>query len=458
MKKMKIRYKLLACLTALVLLVGCSGCAMEKEKAEQIPEQTDSLVVYAGPYTAKFLNMAVKLFSIIYPDINVEVRDFGDYSDYQNQQNYMEVLKSELAAGTGPDLILFTPVDFEDIQKTAGSGAFQNISGYIENDAGFSLENYNSGVMEAGVYNGQRLFVPISYSINLFLTTEETLNKESWKLPSDLQELYSQMTEFGQLYRSNTERFFSHYPLYSFLLESSGIPVADWISKEIKVDDEAFRDFMSAYKELYSIDWKRYEEGIYVKDPNYTYTGDTVKLIRNNKIQYIFESYHPSLLSDYAALLNDQTPVYAAFPSLSGKPVATIDMAAAVNRNGANKANAYNLLKIMLSEKMQTYGSENFCLYYDIPVLDGVYKKLLEEQNRKYAGGGTPDGSIRYALIPDDTINSFVSLVSDVTCSNISPQVQSFVWEEMKSYFEDQKSYEQCLESLRNKLELYINE
>jgi len=467
-KKFRKRHskKLLAFLTA-VLLVGCCGCGAGTQTETQsgtqadetLPAATESLVLYAGPYVAKYLNQAVTLFKQQYPDVDVQVRDFGDANDYQNEENYMEVLKSDLAAGEGPDLILFTPGELGDLDKIAEGGTFQDLDGYFQNDSEFSLDTCNEAVMDSGIYQGSRLFVPISYSVNLLLTCEETLEAENQTLPETQEDLYAQMTAYGETYRDDTSKYFTQqYDLFYNLFQASALSVVDYSDKTVTVDNDGFQSFMNAYAALYEMDHQRSEDGVYVTDPDNSETGDFVKLNREDKILYIHETAPFDFLDDYGELLYDHTPVYTAIPSESGKPAVQVAMTAAINKNSDNKENAYQLLKILLSEEMQSYGMNSGCGFFSYPVLSGVLEKCLTEENITYAGVSTPDKTIVYASVPADTITAFVDAVSDVTCSNISYTVEKFVWDEMEPYFKGQKSYDDCLSSLKNKLELYVNE
>ena len=294
--------RLSAGLIAFILLLSLAACGAG-EAEEGLPEATDSLVVYAGPYVADFLGSAVRRFETLYPDVEVEVRDFGDSSDKQNEENYLEVLKNELAAGAGPDLILFTNDEFEDVEKTAESGAFQDLSGYIAGDADFNLDDYNTAVLNAGVFDGQRLFVPISYTVDIMLTTQEALTAVNEKLPTTFADWCEQMVSYGQTYRDDTSRFFTQsYNVFDALLRASALPIVDYTTKEVTVDNDDFSSLMSAYKELYDMEWGRSEEGIYAQDPN-VYYGEDVLLIQSGKFLYIQESYMYLFVFDYAALL-----------------------------------------------------------------------------------------------------------------------------------------------------------
>mgnify|MGYP003818745399 CR=1 FL=1 len=455
--------KLLAFLTAAVLLAGCCGCGAgtqtKSQTDETLPAATESLVLYAGPYMTEYLNRAVNSFKQQYPDVDVQVRDFGDYSDPQNETTYLETLKSDLSAGAGPDLILFmtggqADNEFDDMEKTMQSGIFQDLNGYLAGDTEYTSEDYNTAVLNAGVYNENQFYIPLGYKVETLVTTEEMLASVKQTLPETADAFNQCMCSFGQTYRDDTGKYFSAHPNMFFnLFWSSGISILDYDSKTVSADGDELGALLDAYKELYEIDCGRSEKELYVKDPNMYSTLQDAQLLEEGKILQILESEPQRFMDEYSLLSYQYVPEFTAIPSVQGKPAAEVSMGAAINKNADNKANAYRMLRVMMGEEMQEYG----CDLGNLPVLNGTLEKymLLNNIGRDQEATENSPGS---KTLPQDVIDKYVALMTDVTCANVSSTVEGFVWDEMEPYFTGQKSYDDCLASLKNKLELYVNE
>ena len=89
---------------------GCSG----KDKVT-IQEPTDKLVIYSGPEVDKALKAALSSFKNLYPNVEVEYKEFGTFADPEAESNYLETIKNELSSGKGPDLILMHSSEYDDI-------------------------------------------------------------------------------------------------------------------------------------------------------------------------------------------------------------------------------------------------------------------------------------------------------------------------------------------------------
>lgn len=451
----------LSCLISLTIMTCVlSACTSTKDKNNEIvQERTSKLVLYGGPYGNSALKAAVKIFQSKYPEVDVEYKEFGELGDPEAQTNYLEALKYDLSSGSGPDLIFGCNFEFDDIYSMMDSGTFADINTYIENDETFKSDLYNETVMNSGLYKGKRFYIPVSYNVLSLVSTQEALDYAGFQFDrdTDLSSFSSQMSEFiSKNTNSSDQLLFSAYQLQTTaFLPWSGVNAIDYENKKILTDSEEFKSLMELYRTYYEMD-QRGEE--YLSSS----TGDGAKLIRNNKTLFYYDTISVrGVLETYSALLDDQTPVLYNFPSSNNKIVAEPEYIAAIRNGSPNQANAYELMKILLSEEYQTKYAINYVDNFNlnVPILKTALKKGIEKWLGDNVGGGTPDGSIKYADLSDEEIQLFVDTFGDIgNCTMPSYKVRSFIGETMEPYFKGDKSYEECLKNLNNKLELYINE
>ena len=133
-----------------------------------MPEETDTIVLYNGNWTLSFtIEAAVRLFEEQYPDVNVVVQNYGDEID--------TIIRTEIPAGKGPDLLYANVDDLPDVYKAMETGLFEDLGPYEEKDADFTLDDYISGIMDASLFCGKQYILPVQHSSLVLTTTEEAL-------------------------------------------------------------------------------------------------------------------------------------------------------------------------------------------------------------------------------------------------------------------------------------------
>ena len=155
---------LLGILMAASALTGCS------RKVEQI---NDSLHVYAGGDDV-IMDYAVSEFQRRYPDIEVVYEGRRVIEDAEAFYGYNQQLSAELMSGSGADVFFIQ--DYWDIDKLIQAGAFADLSAIYDSCAVFQDADLQSGIMDAGVFDGKRYFLPMEYRLPMMVTTREALD------------------------------------------------------------------------------------------------------------------------------------------------------------------------------------------------------------------------------------------------------------------------------------------
>ena len=150
----------------------CVSCA--KPQKNPLEGTSDKLVLYVYAYEYDSMTKrAVDIFKMENRDVDVEIKEFlGADNPEEAYEDYKENLKTALAAGSGPDIVIWYSNIFDDPYKTMESGVFDDLNLYISNDEDFSLSDYNEKVLEAGVIKGKRYTIPLGYHFPLLITTE----------------------------------------------------------------------------------------------------------------------------------------------------------------------------------------------------------------------------------------------------------------------------------------------
>ena len=96
--------------------------------------------------------------------------------EFDSEDTMLTKISTEIMAGKGPDIIsLNQKLPFE---KLIDNGSFADIDELAElYKSDIDFDDYNSTIMDCGIYNGKRYIIPITYCPNILITTQEILDK-----------------------------------------------------------------------------------------------------------------------------------------------------------------------------------------------------------------------------------------------------------------------------------------
>lgn len=453
---------------SVVLFIGnCTliGCSSENSK-NPLEVESEFLVLYKplGSYGVYFDN-AVAAYQKSYPDVNVQVQEFGTATSDPNafQQNYNDLkdtLTTELAAGKGPDVVMWSN-ELDDPYKSMESGIFDDLNSYISEDLGFDLSEYSETIMDAGVYKNKRYIIPLEYRVPLYMSTEELLEEN--ELPNDLNLSFEEFVYAAANFadKNDSSPFTSQGMGLFIFFPWSGLNIINYdgitANREI-IESEVFRNIIEAYRSYYNQDHSEL-----------VYSGPTIdaEMLINKSALFTVPGlgeggYERTLLRGYSFISHQVDPVINTLRGNDGKVIAEVTTKAAIRANSENKQNAWNFIKILLSPEIS--GMESNTTNFPVSK-QGIEKKISSQiEAIEHLVGEPLSGDILGTVLNAESISAEVAetyqlLITDVDSAVLqNSAVNNILNESMEPYFKSEKSYEDCLENLKNKLELYIGE
>ena len=422
-----------------ILLSALAGCG--------IPKETGKLVIYSPDNNySSLLNPALDIFRELYPEIEVS------YQIYEDDE-YQEMIREEIPAGKGPDLVLFTSKTFPDIYKTMSSGVLEDLNKYFKKDDEILLTDFIEPVMDGGVLKGRRYLVPLSYEMPFILTTESIL-EEIGMIVDEIKTCdgFSEgAVRFREKYPDSTlfmDMCGGYNPCVSDILSlyrNFGFDFIDHKTNKVQIDEARFRQCMNLVKLYYDPDYDVTDESkIYEIDFYNHGAGLLHKLFPYDDL--CASSY--ALYRDSSKVLRSEgeEPVMFLQGNQHDGITAELGICAAIPKRSENKSNAWKLLKILLSEEIQ-----------------GGHDK--ERWNSSYIWGGYPVrlSSTKAALDMGRTrtpngreFDEFVALVQSPTeAVIIPPSYRLTVNEQFMPYIEGEKTWDECYESFIDALNTY---
>ncbi len=432
-------------LAALLLLLPLSGCG-EKAAALDDLKPTDELVLYL-PQELEFY--ITNDYIVPYRDLygaEVRVKMVVVPGD---EDAYAERVVNDVLAGEGPDILFLNYLPNMDVEKAARNHSFYDLTDLLASDPDFSEDDYVNGVFDVMRIDGRLYTVPISYRAPVYLSDGEKLGGLDFRwdgieTTADFMEEMARLTPIAaQRYEAFRQMMESQNRFFE-LFRASGVRLLDYGTGTVLPDETAFCDFFRGYRAYFPYDYNASGER---EGSN----SRSEELMRGDMLFFSANHFHGNLIWDVNEMKEaSHAPVFTTIPSQTGEAVGQIYTQFAVNAVSKNVRNAYNFIKLLLSEEVQTSTQFNV-LMKDVPVCKNAIRNIVYGTSPAYPPNLFFTEEEKAALYEQFAgMGRFTVKPSDI--------VYDMMWDAMLPYLQDEKSCEDCIAELRNKLTFYLSE
>jgi ABC-type sugar transport system, periplasmic component len=435
-------------------LVGCGNSkdvnSLSNQKIDLTPTNELVLDIPASHYFPQYYKDAIETFKDQYKNVKVTVNRLGSRDNFPTDQ-YQKALNTELMAGSGPDVIL-TDYFTSDLYKTMDTGVFLNLSSIIEGDKDFKMDDYNSAIMNAGYYRGGQYIIPLSYTTQIFVADQTGLDKIGFdtKKVTNSTSFINEVSDCLPKAKENPSfTGICNKPILPMMLRSSGISLVDEKNKKVLPNEAAIRDFCKAYQPLYKTDYsdKTYSGGDYERYSQaitpFGYLSDTTWIV-------------------YWSLIKSKgdNPVSIAPTSVNGGMRATVFNGVAINSATPNQLNAWNFIKILLSNQINVMPGLGLGYPVDKMALKQHLKSYLDRTiNWHFDKGEGVFERVDISVLTTQDIERFQATLDGITsCSLQCKPIEDLFKKCMEPYFKGEKDLDSCMKDLKRQLNLYISE
>lgn len=264
--------------------------------------------------------------------------------EYDSLDEMYTIMATEIMSGDGPDIIsLDQPLPFE---KLIENHAFADVDELINTyGSNIDFNDYNTKVMESGIVNRKRYFVPFFYCPNIFISTQEKLKEYDLNFSEfsykELSRQLSQEKVSCSLFGNESDNYSL---LYSFIDS-----YVNFDNKTTNFDTNSFLENIDYIKKLINND--NTNENVYYDLYNSENNGcilSTPRLLFGGTIGGIKTAY-------YNIFLQNKTPAILPNFSYENKITAYVECGIAINQNSDKKDKALRFIEYCLSEDVQEY-------------------------------------------------------------------------------------------------------
>ena len=264
--------------------------------------------------------------------------------EFESQEEMNIKISTEVMSGEGPDIFsLDQPLPFE---KLIENHAFADVDELINTyGSNIDFNDYNTKVMESGIVNRKRYFVPFFYCPNIFISTQEKLKEYDLHFSDfpykELSKQLSQEKVSCSLFGNESDNYSL---LYSFIDS-----YVNFDNKTTNFDTNSFLENIDYIKKLINND--NTNENVYYNLYNSENNGcilSTPKLLFGGTIGGVKTAY-------YNIFLQNKTPAILPNFSYENKITAYVECGIAINQNSDKKDKALRFIEYCLSKDVQEY-------------------------------------------------------------------------------------------------------
>lgn len=455
---MKLKHTIAFILTIVIITLIFSSCTTEVSYIDDVDDNTPLRIYLPVPFNY-FWKDNIDYYNNIKNKGNrkIEIIEFSR----DNIEGMYEQILNEISLGKGPDIIAideFTD-NYIDICKISKQNIFADMDILAENSKDFKFNNYNKIALDAGILDGKRAFMPLSYKVDTLVGVEECFSGNNLKIPDDLTlDAYLDLIEE---YYQNTTRpaMLGLDPVY---LLAECIEIGKPIEKTSKLQ----RLF-----HILKIENQRLKQVNYSDDPKYYFNNCgrgyhaifnfwgmfidnnlLFKKIDRRNVFFCLHEYYNIIQNVH----NSNMVIFKQPHDVDSATKSYVSEGIAININSNHKNIAFEFVEFMLSKDVQ---SDKFKMLH-LP----VNEESLEDGKKNFIEGYQYFKSdlLNEIQIPKKMVDDVIEYVESVeTCEyigNLRYVYHNILSESIESYYKDFITYDEMIDEINNKLSIYYNE
>jgi multiple sugar transport system substrate-binding protein len=436
-------------ITIAIITLLFSSCTSKASYIDDVEDEAPlSIYLLQDDYFDSLMKDHIQAYNRLKPKENrpIEITEFKSEEDM-----YARIL-NEISAGKGPDIISTnTKTDkYIDINKISKQNCFADIDILIENSNDFNLDDYNKTVLDAGIIDGKRVFMPLSYKVEYLIGVEECFKNNNIEIPDKLTlDIYLNILE--QYYQNKTNK-----PTKTGKIEIINLLSTYFeYGKPLEKSDKLLRLF-----KLLKIENEKELTYIEEFDPISYYE----KFINNNSL--FMKPFHMGYIQ-FRRLYEHYNVIENRFQSniiVFNQPFyitkSYIENIIAININSKHKNEAFDFVQFMLSEHVQS----NSFKMIDLPVNNDSYEYEVYNLVNNIIGQDIFFTAIvdYPSDIPEKTKNDFIEYIESAeTCEyigNLRYVYHNIMSKSIEDYYNDRLTFDEMIDEINNKLSIYYSE
>ena len=411
------------------------------------------------------LQKAVNAFNRENPEYRVEIVDYmmrygPEYSESREEyleacDTMMQRIKMEIMSGNGPDMLLKSGDQGVDLMLNASSGLLVDLVPLMNGDADFQEKDYVSSILTATKKDGKLYQFPLTFYFSGLLGSADRVPDVTGWTPDS----FLQFTEGLPEGRAPFSPLTMRSELLAEILPYSLGSFIDPISGKVQFDSPEFIKLLDIVK-AYSTPDKSQEELLATP-----YTGDIYAEFLSGEYCF-FNKLGISTAWEYAdcdRFCGSGGCVFTGYPSVTGVgPIGHLYSSIGIVDKGNTSEGCWAFLKSLLNEENQrnltaTINGDSFRLN---PILSSLLDEYIETSTEGIEPGQEIDMFDRESKpVTAEQAKEYRELIDGITMlSEDDREITSIIIEEAAAYFAGQKTSEEVVSLIQNRVQTLVYE
>jgi len=406
------------------------------------------------------IQQAIVDFNRENPSYRIELVDYAQrYCTADSQEDYLadnermiRRIKMEILSGSGPDMVIANQTS--DIEDYESSDLLVDLIPVMQQDASFDPNLFVSSVWNAAQSDGAMYRMPLAFGIDCLVASKDFIGEQQGLTFAEFDQMVAGLPDGTSCFRM----YMTQTQLLKNAFAYSSADLIDEKNAVVNLNGEAFGDLLS-FAKTYGT-----PEEMLQSDSFQMVAQDPESLLLTGELVFAdpYSLSNPWIYTDMDNHIGTSGVTCCGYPSASETgPMANPFLTVAIVDKQEISEGCWMFLCSLLSEKTQRelveteYGDS----ISKLPMLDSLLDEylLLSEEPIEFAQtyfmqfGSEP-------TTPDQAAE-FRALIDGVTSiSSSNKEIEAIIVEEAAAFFTDQKSMEEVMEIIQDRVELYVLE
>ena len=441
-----------------VLLMDFSTNQLEVVFLKKIPEnevQPKKSIRLGTMAEDTSLNAAVIEFNKMNTEYQIEIVHYNS-EDFRN-------LGQDVAVGQGPDLIDLRNIAQKDLEVYLEKKILEDLTPYLNEDETLNREDFLPNFLECYTRGGVLYTIPDSFRISTLVGKSSEVGDDSGWTPQEFMDFAGRQPE-----ESLILQYENKYQIFQCLFERQADSFIDWEKRECDLDCEEFRRLLE-FSNRYPSD---FPDLLYDQIPQLLSEGQ-LKL----HMASIGSMQDVQIINRYFG----EPVTYIGWPSaegISGSYFQESGLMFGINSGSDYKEAAWSFIRMWLDEEVQLRNVKVAGqLFKAFPsrrdALEAVLNASLEARYKEDENGElieiplyticeyTADGEAfetAYYAATQEEVDAVEKLIFSIAKSEtVNQEVLNIIMEEADAYFNGQKSLDEVVGIMQNRVQLYLD-
>lgn len=416
--------------------------------ADQLPKK--EVLTYGTAYLGYEARAGIVRFNKTNPKYKIEVIEYME-GDWLKWEESLARMNAELAGNNCPDIIdLSGGVDFE---QAVSKGIFADLSPYMEKSGTFQMEDYQENIFNIYSREGKLYGIVPRFVLSALVGSAEKLkNIERWNL--------EELLAFTKQY-PDAKLLDGVSDLILWMLTSTNMDkYMDWETGKCFFDQ---KDFISVLEYA-----NTFEKEIDYQNENRIGTHEGIQ-----SGKYLMMNHYFYQVRDIQVMkgMFDGPVKIVGFPVDEGNGICVSpNLGMGMSQRSKNKEGVWEFMSYFLGDEYQNRTEGNF--NYGLPVkksaIDLFCNRAMEQLYTTDENGnrieqtsshGYDDLSVTIRAATKEEVDQFKDIINRAdTMLSESTQMDKIIKEEVGGYFSGQKTVEEVVKIIQNRMQVYMNE